>query len=57
MGVGPLFVGFISDQLNARGIANPLRWAILVGVCFTVWTALHYLLAARTLRKDLAEMR
>ena len=57
MGVGPLFVGFISDQLNASGVANPLRWAILVGVCFTVWTVLHYLLAARTLRKDLAETR
>ena len=57
MGVGPLFVGFISDQLNATGVANPLRWAILVGFCFTVWTVLQYLLAARTLRKDLAETR
>ena len=57
MGVGPLFIGFISDQLNATGVVNPLRWAILVGVCFTVWTVLHYLLAARTLRKDLAETR
>jgi MFS family permease len=54
MGMGPLFIGFVSDNLGAAGVTDPLRWAILSGLCFTVWTVLHYLLAARTLREDLA---
>lgn len=54
MGMGPLFIGFVSDSLGAAGIVDSLRWAILIGLCFTVWTILHYLLAARTLREDLA---
>jgi MFS family permease len=54
MGMGPLFIGFASDSLGAAGVVDPLRWAILIILCFTVWTVLHYLLAARTLREDLA---
>ncbi len=54
MGMGPLFIGFVSDSLGAAGVVDPLRWAILIGLCFTVWAVLHYLLAARTLREDLA---
>lgn len=54
MGMGPLFVGFASDRLGAASIVNPLRWAILIILCFTIWPILHYLLAARTLREDLA---
>jgi MFS family permease len=54
MGMGPLFIGFSSDRLGAAGVVAPLRWAMLVTLCFTVWTALHYLIAARTLREDLA---
>ena len=54
MGMGPLFIGFVSDSLGTAGVPNPLRWAILITLCFTVWTILHYLLAARTLREDLA---
>ena len=54
MGLGPLFIGFVSDSLGTAGVADPLRWAILIGLCFTIWTILHYLLAARTLREDLA---
>jgi MFS family permease len=53
MGMGPLFIGFVSDSLGTAGVVNPLRWAILITLCFTVWTLLHYLLAARTLREDL----
>jgi MFS family permease len=54
MGMGPLFIGFASDSLGAAGVVNPLRWAILIILCFTVWTIVHYLLAACTLREDLA---
>jgi MFS family permease len=54
MGMGPLFIGFASDGLGAAGVVDPLRWAILIVLCFTAWTILHYLLAARTLREDLA---
>jgi MFS family permease len=54
MGFGPLFIGVASDHLAARGVADPLRWAILISLCFAAWTLIHYLLAARTLREDLA---
>ncbi len=57
MGMGPLFIGFASDSLDASGVADPLRWAILITLCFTIWTVLHYLLAARTLREDLAAQK
>jgi MFS family permease len=57
MGMGPLFIGLASDSLGSSGVADPLRWAILITLCFTVWTVVHYLLAARTLRQDLAAQK
>jgi MFS family permease len=29
-----------------------LRWAMMIGVCGYLWAALHFLLSARTLRRD-----
>ena len=39
---------------NAVATANGLRWALCAMMVVNVWSALHYMLAARTLRKDLA---
>lgn len=64
LGLGPLLTGMLSDALKARYVgmgvsellatANGLRWSLIAMTIVNVWSALHYLLAARTLRRDLA---
>lgn len=64
LGLGPLLTGMLSDLLKGRYIqagvpelaatADGLRWALCAMTIVNVWSALHYLLAARTLRRDLA---
>jgi MFS family permease len=54
IGFGPLIVGAISDFNAARFGNDSLRYSILTIVVITYsWAALHFLLAARTLRADL----
>jgi MFS family permease len=54
LGLGPLIVGAASDFFNARFGDDALRYSILSVVCVAYsWAALHFLLAARTLRGDL----
>ncbi len=55
LGLGPLIVGAASDFFSARFGENSLRYSILttVIVCYS-WAALHFYLASRTLREDLA---
>jgi MFS family permease len=56
LGAGPLIVGAASDFFNARFGDDALRYSILSVVCIAYsWAALHFLLAARTLRADLAK--
>jgi MFS family permease len=54
LAMGPQVVGALSDLLRAEHGAESLRhalyWVVLAGA---VWSTLHYLLAARTLRVDL----
>ncbi len=55
LGLGPLTVGILSDLMQARFGPQALGYALFI--VFTVanlWAATHYLLAARTLRADLA---
>jgi len=48
-------VGYISDRLTAAGQPHPLKSALLfIGIVACVWSSVHYLLAARSLREDLA---
>ena len=55
LGLGPLIVGMASDYFNARFGANALRYSILAVVLVAYnWAAVHFFLAARTLRQDLA---
>jgi predicted MFS family arabinose efflux permease len=55
MGVGPLLVGLSSDHLQPRYGNAGLRYSILtLVVVATSWAAVHFLLAARTIRADLA---
>jgi predicted MFS family arabinose efflux permease len=63
LGLGPLVTGMVSDLLKhyfMRGgatelvaAANGLRCSLAVMVCVSIWSALHYMRAARTLREDL----
>ncbi|HJY80389.1 MAG TPA: MFS transporter, partial [Candidatus Binatia bacterium] len=55
LGLGPQTVGLISDLLTPIYGKEAIRYALLfVVVPGSVWGAIHYLLAARTLREDLA---
>jgi MFS family permease len=54
MGLGPVTVGIASDYFSARYAEAALRYALLAVVATTtVLASLHFVLAARTLRRDL----
>jgi len=54
LGLGPTFVGVLSDWLvpmyGLESIRYALLWTVMAGAS---WSTLHYVLAARTLRTDL----
>ncbi|MDX1382496.1 MAG: MFS transporter, partial [Thermoanaerobaculia bacterium] len=54
MGLGPFFVGWLSDALAPSVGVDSLRYALLTNIVFNVWGAVHYLLAAKTIREELA---
>lgn len=55
LGLGPLFIGMASDYFNAQFGVNALRYSILTVVVIAFsWASVHFYLAARTLRGDLA---
>ena len=63
MGLGPVFAGALSDHFKDAALASGMtlgdaeargiRRAILVLSLFNLWAAAHFLLAARTLKRDL----
>jgi MFS family permease len=54
MGLGPVTVGIVSDYFGARFGDSALRYALLaIVMATTVLASLHFMLAARTLRRDL----
>ncbi len=54
LGLGPTLVGWLNDRLEPRFGQEAIRYSLLLVVCANLWAALHSLLAARTLRADLA---
>jgi MFS family permease len=36
----------------APAIATGLQWSMMIGVCIYLWAGLHFLISARTLRRD-----
>ena len=62
LGLGPLLTGVLSDAFRSRllqsGMSDPaataagLVWAMRLLVCISLWGALHFALAARSLRQD-----
>jgi MFS family permease len=54
MGLGPQFVGLLSDLLAPRFAEASIRYSLLGTIAAgALWSTLHYLAAARTLREDL----
>ena len=54
LGLGPLFVGILSDLLAPTHGVNSLAWGLVAVAAFNVWATVHYFRGARTLREDLA---
>lgn len=54
MGCGPLVIGFLSDFTRRYFAQDSLRYSLMIASLFMVWASLHYLLAARSMRTDLA---
>ena len=44
-----------TDELCRTAAATSIRWALVVVTLAFIWAAIHYLIAARTLRRDLQE--
>lgn len=55
LGLGPLIVGLMSDQLAPLSGTDALRHGLVIIGLVNVWAAAHYLLGARTLRHDLTK--
>jgi MFS family permease len=54
LGLGPQTVGLLNDTVFAASGDEAVRWSLLcVLVVMNAWAAVHFLLAARTLREDL----
>lgn len=53
LGLGPTVTGMISDALTPEYGADALRYAIVATFCVNAWSALHYYLASRHLRREL----
>lgn len=54
LGMGPSFIGFLSDELTSYGV-DSLRYAMLYVIpAAMAWSIVHFYLAARTLKDDLA---
>ncbi len=52
-GIGPWIAGFVSDRLRPSMGGASLRYALVIVGIVNVWSALHYVLGARSLRADL----
>ena len=57
LGLGPLIVGALSDQFLSAGFEAPLASAMLIcGVTGSLWACVHYVLAAKNIRQDMARL-
>ncbi len=54
LGIGPMATGLLSDYLRPEFGDLSIRYALITMVFVNIWCAIHYYLATRTLREDLA---
>ena len=52
-GLGPTLVGILNDRLAPRLQAESIRYSLLIIALTSIWSGIHKLLSARTLRQDL----
>jgi len=57
MGLGPQFAGILSDLYTPSFGDESLRYALLTISVVWIWSALHFYLAARTLKGDIERAR
>ncbi len=57
LGLGPLFGGILSDAFTPYFGESALRYALVALVLFNLWAGVHYYLASRTVRRDIASAR
>ena len=54
LGLGPFGIGYLSDMLTPSLGVESLRYAMVILLpTVNVWSAIHFYLASRTLRKEL----
>ncbi|MEM1436055.1 MAG: MFS transporter [Pseudomonadota bacterium] len=53
LGLGPQFVGWVSDLLTTSYGQENMRYALLIASLFNIWAAFHYYMAGRHLVNDL----
>lgn len=53
LGLGPLFVGIISDHLAPTLGVRAIAWSLVIVGLVNIWAACHYFWGARSLRGDL----
>ena len=54
LGLGPLSVGLLSDKLTPQYGPQGLGYALAIMLLVGLWGAMHYFLAARSLKQDIA---
>jgi hypothetical protein len=64
LGLGPTLTGQVSDLMKGRfvaggmdetlAIAQGLRYALCIMILVNVWSAIHYMIGARSIRSDIA---
>lgn len=57
LGLGPLVIGAVSDGISHTYGEESLRITLLFGSVIWLWSAVHFILAARYLREDLASIQ
>jgi len=57
LGLGPVTVGALSDWLTPEYGEDGLRYALFIVSLLGLWGGLHYYLAGRSYREDLAAVR
>lgn len=54
LGFGPVLVGALSEAMNARFGTESLRYALIASCPIYIWCAWHFVLASRTVERDIA---
>ena len=57
LGIAPLVVGALNDAMEPRFGAEAVRYSLMVTGAASSWAIVHSLMAARTVREDLAHAR